>query len=112
MKFSKVFSLYRGHHGLTVCHGVVTSQEGDPLDLHVPSSEAIRVALPGIDEDRQGFDCRAGTRDPGAGVGGLGCFLGLPEDRRTPAGLREHELGTGEAGSIEHQVNHGSASPK
>jgi len=31
------------------------------------------------------------------------------QDRRTTPGLGEHELGTGKAGSIKHQVDHRAA---
>jgi hypothetical protein len=90
-------------------HGVVPGRKGDPLDLDVPSGEAVRVALPAVDEDREAFRDGPGTRDPGSGVRCPGRLLGLPEDGRASACLGEDELRASKAGSVEHQVDNRTA---
>jgi hypothetical protein len=52
-----------------------------------------------------GIGERAPAGDPAAGVGGGGGLLRLPEDRLAPLHLREDELGAGQPGTIEHQID-------
>jgi predicted nucleic acid-binding protein len=89
VKFSKVFRSTARDRRLTVCHGIVRSRERDPLDLHLSPGEPVRVALPGVDEDREGSAEHASTGDPDAGVRCPGRLPGLPEDGWTSAGLGE-----------------------
>jgi hypothetical protein len=67
--------------------------------------EAVRVALAGVDHDRDRTHQRLPAGDPAAGIGAAGGLLRLPEDRLAALHLREHELGAGKPGAIEQQVD-------
>src|SRR6266545_6962118 len=77
---------------------VVAGGNGCPDRFYRLLSEAVGVALAGIDGDRDRLGEGASAGDPAARVGGAGGLLGLPEDRLAPLDLREDELGAGTLG--------------
>src|SRR6266540_31850 len=88
---------------------VVAGGNGCPDRFYRLLSEAVGVALAGIDGDRDRLGEGASAGDPAARVGGAGGLLGLPEDRLVPLHLREDELGAGKPGTVEHEVDRGPA---
>jgi hypothetical protein len=67
--------------------------------------EAVRIALPRVDRDRDRVGKHAPARDLPTGIGATGGLLRLPEDRLPSLHLREDELGPGNAGPIKHEID-------
>src|SRR6266540_4237790 len=84
---------------------VVTGGERDPLGRDVPPREAVRVALPGIDEDSEAFGQGSATGHPCTRVRRARRLLRLPEDRRATPDLGEDELRAEQARPVKDQVD-------
>src|SRR3990172_404377 len=102
-------SLYNPQHPPPPTPPPARGPAGRRLCHNAPTHEPVRVALARVDRDNEAVGDRAGSWDPRARVRGHGGLARLPEDRLTPADLREDELRVGQSRTVQDQVDHGSS---
>src|SRR5712691_1324011 len=106
----EALSLDGGKHGPVACLDCVVARgNGLPHRLGSLLAEAVRVALPRVDRDRDRVGEGAPAGYPAAGIGGPRGLLRLPEDRLASLHLRENDLGAGTPRSVKDEVDRRSA---